>query len=77
MIQTITSFTFVMDFKNALIVDTVTGTVLNISGCVLLQSHNLTEFEWDEFASMSDSEICSIAAERGQNILEIISSCFK
>ena len=64
----------IMNFRAALIVDTVTGTVVNLSNCVILQETDLTSSEWDEFASMSDSEICEISEERGQSLLSLLTS---
>jgi RNA polymerase subunit RPABC4/transcription elongation factor Spt4 len=64
-----------MDFKSVLIVDTVTGTVVNLSNCFVLQETDLNNEEWDEFAIMSDSEISDISKERGQSLMSILNSC--
>ena len=52
-----------------LIIDTSSGTVLAAEHCVLVPDDALTEGEWDELDSLSDSEVCALAKERGRPVL--------
>jgi hypothetical protein len=49
-----------------LIIDTCSGTVLAAAHCVLVPDDALTEAEWDALDSMSDSEVCDLARDRGR-----------
>ena len=49
--------------------DAATGTVLAAEHCVLVPDAALTEGEWEELDTMSDSEVSSLAKERGRPVL--------
>lgn len=49
-----------------LIIDTCSGTVLAAQHCVLVPDDALTEAEWEALDSMSDSEVCDLARDRGR-----------
>lgn len=53
------------DLSNYMLIDTVTGTVLQAHHCVLVPDSALTEQEWRELDDMSDSQIVAIAKEHG------------
>ena len=52
-----------------LIIDTCSGTVLSAQYCVFVSDDALTEGEWEELDSMSDSEVSDLAKERGRPVL--------
>jgi hypothetical protein len=52
-----------------LIIDTCSGTVLSAQYCVFVPDDALTEAEWEELDSMSDSEVGALARERGRPVL--------
>lgn len=54
-----------MELSNYTLIDTVTGTILNPSGCVLVPDSALIDEELD-----CDSEITEIGRERGKPLIE-------
>lgn len=53
-----------------LIIDTTTGTILNLDGCVIV---DMTEQEWSELdESASDSEIRSFGERKGISIEQLL-----
>lgn len=52
-----------------LIVDTSSGTVLTAEHCVILSEDDLTESEWEELDTMSDSEVSDLARQRGHSVM--------
>jgi hypothetical protein len=52
-----------------LIIDTSSGTVLAAEHCVLVPDEALTDAEWEELDTMSDSQVSDLARERGRPVL--------
>lgn len=48
-----------------LIIDSITGTILNMEGCYLLDDKVLTRAERDVIENGSDSEVCELGKKRG------------
>ena len=62
-----------MDLGNYMIFDTVTGTVLCASHCVLVRDDSLTESEWNDLNDgMSDSQVCDLGKRVGQPLSELL-----
>lgn len=70
-----------MDLKNAILIDSMSGTVVNPRYCYLVPSASLTDEEWDNLNDASDSEISTLAKEHGicltqnENVLDQIEEC--
>ena len=54
-----------MNLTNYTLIDVSTGTVLTPHTCVLMPSDALSDSEWEDFDSASDSEIVAIGREHG------------
>ncbi len=57
-----------MNLSNYMLIDISTGTVLTAEYCVLVHSSDLSESEWEELDTMTDSETSEIGRERGRRI---------
>lgn len=57
-----------MNLSDYVLVDISTGTVLTAEHCRLVHNSDLSESEWEELDTMSDSETGELARERGQRI---------
>ena len=55
-----------MNLQNALLIDSTSGTVLNPQYCYIVPSSSLTDEEWENLQDASDSELSTLAKERGQ-----------
>jgi hypothetical protein len=54
-----------MDLSNYTLIDTVTGTILDPLGCVLVSDSDAPTI-WHEVDDLSDSEICEIGKQYGK-----------
>ena len=62
-----------MDLTDYTLIDVSTGTVLTPHTCVLMPSDTLSDSEWEDFDSASDSEIIEIGREKGTPLSETMS----
>jgi hypothetical protein len=61
-----------MNLSNYTLIDTVTGTILDPLGCVLIRDSDSPTL-WHEDGSPSDSEICEIGREHGESLSVLLS----
>lgn len=57
---------------STLIIDTVTGTILNTEGCYIIDATQLTTAELDVLDNGSEDEVCELGMERGFHILTVL-----
>jgi len=54
-----------------LLIDTTTGTVLNIEGCVIVETDTLDDHDTHLLDEASDSELCDIGKRNGISLKKI------
>ena len=52
-----------------LIIDTLSGTILSVEDCVLIDTNSLTDDQIEELMSLSDSEIADYGRNHGHAII--------
>lgn len=57
---------------NKLIIDTMTGTILNIDKCVIIDTDNMTERDLRILDDGSDSDICRVGEQFGISIEKLL-----
>ena len=59
-----------------LVIDS-TGTVICASNCYLVDGSKLSDLTWDNFESMSDSEVVDVAKCFGRKLSEVVTTSAK
>lgn len=60
------------DLSRYLVIDASTGTVLTAATCYLIDDDSLTPAEWELMDSCSDSELASLARNRGRKLADLV-----
>jgi hypothetical protein len=61
------------DLSAFLIIDASTGTVLSANTCYLVADSVFSNDQWDQFETLSDSELSSLARQKGHKLADIAS----
>ncbi len=61
------------DLSDFLIIDASSGTVLSANTCYLVADSVFSNDQWQQFETLSDSELASLARQKGHKLSDITS----